>query len=146
MDLRSNPLHMKQLYTICYVSKASTTLTNSQIEDLFEYTAAWNNKHGVSGILLHSIGNFFQVLEGTEKVLLSLFTRIKEDSRHGELYEIFNKRTSHPVFENYKSTFDIVKTNGDLKMLITYLNQDNSNSTNLKLKRLLKPFDILGDF
>jgi hypothetical protein len=137
---------MKQLYTICYVSKASTALTNSQVEDLFEYTATWNNKHDVSGILLHSIGNFFQVLEGTEKVLISLFRRIKEDSRHGELYEIFNKSTSQPVFENYKSTFDIVKTNNDLKMLLTYLNQDNSNSTNLKLKRLLKPFDMLGDF
>jgi hypothetical protein len=137
---------MKQLYTICYVSKASTALSNSQIEDLFEYTAAWNNKHEISGLLLHSMGNFFQVLEGAEKVLLSLFERIKEDSRHGELYEIFNKRTSHPVFENYKSTFDIVKTNDDLKILITYLNQDKSNSTNHKLKRLLKPFDMLGDF
>jgi hypothetical protein len=137
---------MKQLYTICYVSKASTALSNSQVEDLFEYTASWNNKHEISGLLLHSMGNFFQVLEGAEKVLLSLFERIKEDSRHGELYEIFNKRTSHPVFENYKSTFDIVKTNNDLKILITYLNQDKSNSTNHKLKRLLKPFDMLGDF
>ncbi len=137
---------MKSFYTICYVSKTAAHVTDQQIEELFEYTAAWNNDHDISGILLHSLDNFFQVLEGKEKDLLALYERIKEDPRHGDIYEVYNKRTAHPVFKNYKSTFDIVKTAADLKMLLTYLNQDLYNSTNLKLRRLLKPFDMLGEF
>jgi hypothetical protein len=139
-------IFMKSLYTICYVSKTAPELKEQDIEELFNYTSKANNKNGVSGILLHSLGNFFQVLEGDEKHLLPLFEKIKEDPRHAEMYEVYNKRTTQPVFDNYKSTFDIVKNSDDLKTLITYLNLDKSNSTNHKLKRLLKPFDMLGEF
>ncbi len=137
---------MKSIYTICYVSKASSELTKNDIERLFNYTASTNSKFDVSGMLLHSLGNFFQVLEGEEKHLLGLYEKIKEDVRHGDIYEVYNKRTNQPVFNNYNSKFDIVKTSEDLDMLITYLNQDRSNSTNHKLKRLLQPFAMLGEF
>jgi len=144
--LYHQPIFMKSLYTICYISKAAPELKEQDIEELFSYTSKANNKNGVSGILLHSLDNFFQVLEGNEKHLLQLFERIKVDPRHGEMYEVYNKRTTHPVFENYRSTFDIVKNSEDLKTLIAYLNVDKSNSTNNKLKRLLQPFDMLGEF
>lgn len=137
---------MKSTYTICYVSKVAPNLSEKDIEELFQYTAAYNNKSNISGILLHSLDNFFQVLEGSEKSLTKLYEKIKEDTRHGEIYEVYNRKTSQPVFDNYKSTFDIVKTAEDLKMLLIYLNQDVSNSTNRKLRRLLAPFDLLGEF
>jgi hypothetical protein len=137
---------MKNIYTICYVSKASLDLTNDDIEELFDFTATTNSKLNVSGMLLHSLGNFFQVLEGEESHLLNLYEKIKEDFRHRDIYEVYNKKTNQPVFTNYDSKFDIVKTSEDLEMLITYLNQDRSNSTNNKLKRLLQPFAMLGEF
>jgi response regulator RpfG family c-di-GMP phosphodiesterase len=137
---------MKNIYTICYVSKASLDLTNDDIEELFDFTATTNSKLNVSGMLLHSLGNFFQVLEGEESHLLNLYEKIKEDLRHRDIYEVYNKKTNQPVFTNYDSKFDIVKTSEDLEMLITYLNQDRSNSTNNKLKRLLQPFAMLGEF
>lgn len=137
---------MKNTYTICYVSKASSDLTKGDIEKLFNYTASTNSKFNVSGMLLHSMGNFFQVLEGEEKHLLNLYEKIKEDLRHADIYEVYNRKTSQPVFTNYHSKFDIVKTSQDLEMLLTYLNQDRSNSTNHKLKRLLQPFAMLGEF
>jgi response regulator RpfG family c-di-GMP phosphodiesterase len=137
---------MKNIYTICYVSKASLDLTNDDIEKLFDFTATTNSKLNVSGMLLHSLGNFFQVLEGEESHLLNLYEKIKEDLRHRDIYEVYNKKTNQPVFTNYDSKFDIVKTSEDLEMLITYLNQDRSNSTNNKLKRLLQPFAMLGEF
>lgn len=137
---------MNSIYTICYVSKVAPNLSDKDIQDLFKFTATINNKNKISGILLHSLDNFFQVLEGDEKCLKDLYNKIKEDPRHYELYEVYNKMTTHPVFSNYKSTFDIVKTASDLKLVLAYLNQDIANSTNRKLKRLLTPFDLLGDF
>ncbi len=137
---------MKSTYTICYVSKVAAYLSENDIQELFQYTAAFNNENNISGILLHSLDNFFQVLEGSEQQLLNLYDRIKVDSRHYDIYEVYNRKTSHPVFVNYKSTFDIVKTADDLKSLLIYLNQDVSNSTNRKLRRLLAPFDLLGEF
>ena len=137
---------MDSIYTICYISKATPGLTQQDIEELFKNTSSANNNNQVSGFLLHSLDNFFQVLEGKESHLKSLFEKIQEDTRHSDIYEVYNKRTEHPVFTDYKSEFDIVKSPEDLKTIINYLNQDVANSTNLKLKRLLKPFDMLGEF
>lgn len=137
---------MDNTYTICYVSKASSDLTKDDIEKLFNFSSSSNNNFNVSGMLLHSLGNFFQVLEGDERHILNLYEKIKEDIRHEDIYEVYNKRTNQPVFTNYDSKFDIVKTSKDLEMLISYLNQDRSNSTNNKLKRLLQPFAMLGEF
>lgn len=67
---------MKRLYTICYVSKASENTTNDDIKDIFKVTEKANNATGISGILLHSFDNFFQVLEG-EKEFLNSCMKIK---------------------------------------------------------------------
>ncbi|WP_298950906.1 BLUF domain-containing protein [uncultured Nonlabens sp.] len=137
---------MDSTYTICYISKAAQELTTQDIKELFKNTSSVNNSNKVSGFLLHSINNFFQVLEGEERHLKNLFEKIQEDTRHSDIYEVYNKHTTHPVFKGYKSEFDIVKSSEDLEILVSYLSQNNANSTNLKLKRLLKPFAMLGDF
>lgn len=134
---------MKRLYTICYVSKASQHLTNDGVKEIFKFTEQANNASGTSGILLHSFGNFFQVLEGEKKKLEHLYEdKIMKDTRHSNIYEVFRKDMETPIFSNYLSQFQTITTAIQLDEIRKYLNSNRTNSTSEKLSRLLKPFMI----
>ena len=134
---------MKLLYTICYVSKAAENITNKDVEDVFKVTEKANNDSGISGILLHSFGNFFQVLEGEKKMLEKLYEdQIKKDKRHHNIYEIFHTPTKTPIFANYFSKFQTITTSIQLDEIRSYLNSNLTNSNSEKLSRLLRPFMI----
>lgn len=137
---------MKRLYTICYVSKASEDTTNADIKNIFEVTVKANNEIRISGILLHSFGNFFQVLEGEKKDLLELYeNKIKNDTRHNDIYEVFNRDMETPIFSTYLSQFLTITTSVQLDNIRKYLNANRTNSTSDKLSRLLKPFIIFDE-
>lgn len=132
---------MKRLFTICYVSRASENITTDDINNIFEVTVQTNNTTGISGILLHSFGNFFQVLEGEKTVLEQLYEdKIKNDIRHGNIYEVFKKEMETPIFSTYLSQFLTVTTSIQLDEIRQYLHSNRTNSTSEKLSRLLKPF------
>jgi hypothetical protein len=136
---------MQPYYTICYVSKANPTLTDEEIKLLFSHWASQNNSSEITGILLHSLGNFFQVLEGDEKQLCKLFEKIKKDHRHSDVFTVFNRTTTHPTFLNYDSSFNVVTSKDDLQRIKKYLDENRFHSTNDKLSRLLAPFLFLDE-
>ena len=113
---------MKPLHTICYISNAKPELSNREIEEVFEVTSHNNNEFDVSGILLYNMGHFFQVIEGEEEHIIDLYeNKIKVDPRHEEIFEVYNKATTKPVFLEYDSKFNIVKTEEDLQKIKDYL-------------------------
>ena len=138
---------MKSIYTICYFSKVSEDLTEGQIQEIFDYASTSNNENGVCGILLHSFGNFFQVLEGDKKYLTKLFnTKIKEDPRHHSIFEVINKDGCDPIFTKYNSRFQTIKNSDKLNEVKAYLSEHSIQSTTSnKLSRLLKSFLILDE-
>jgi hypothetical protein len=137
---------MKCLYTICYVSKASEHITKDDVKDIFKVTEQANNASGISGILLHSFDNFFQVLEGEKRDLEQLYEdKIKKDTRHSDIYEIFNKEMETPIFSTYLSQFLTITTSIQLDEIRKYLNSNRTHSTSEKLSRLLKPFIIFDE-
>jgi len=124
---------MNPTYSICYISKANSNLTIEEISEL-------NN---VSGILLHSLGNFFQVLEGEEKHIENLYeNHILKDSRHSNVFEIYRRNISSPIFSTYLSHFQAITTSEQLKKIHNYLESNRRIPTSDKLSRLLKPFII----
>lgn len=134
---------MERLYTICYVSKASDHITNDDVKEVFQITEQFNNTSGISGILLHSFGNFFQVLEGEQNDLEKLYeNKIMKDTRHNNIYEIFRKDMTAPIFSNYLSQFLTITTSIQLDEIRKYLNANRTNELSDKLSRLLKPFII----
>jgi len=92
-------------YAISYVSSVNHTLSNDQIQDVLDFSRNWNIEHNITGILLYSEGNFFQVLEGEKDLLQSLFSRINADERHRNLITLFQKEVSETQFDTYKSDF-----------------------------------------
>jgi len=136
---------MNSFYTICYISKVQPELTDQQLEALFAHSSQSNNTSGIKGILLSTMGNFFQVLEGTKEQVTSLYNTIKEDTRHHDIYEVIHRPAIKAVFTNYNSKFNIVKSIDDLDKIKSYLDTMPFDSTSEKLSRLLSPFLLMEE-
>ncbi|MGJ8667255.1 MAG: BLUF domain-containing protein [Patiriisocius sp.] len=128
-------------YTICYISKAKEGLTPQEIEDIFNKTYTKNSLKSITGILIHGMGNFFQILEGEKNEILPLFEDIiKKDARHADIFEVISKPKDVAIFANYRSHFNIIRTNEQLEDVKKYLREHDINTTTDKLQRLLSPF------
>ena len=129
------------IYTLCYVSKAVEELDETAIKDIFSTTFENNTRKGIHGILLYGMGDFFQVLEGDKRMIESLYEdKIKNDSRHFNIFEVIRRETQSPIFSAYSSMFTIVQTPEQLEQIRTYLKLNKIDATSNKLSRLLNPF------
>ncbi|HEA30924.1 hypothetical protein LCGC14_2889660 [marine sediment metagenome] len=132
---------MEVLHTICYISKANPSLSEDEIQLLFEQVNQCNQVLGITGFLTYSFGRFFQVLEGNPKHILPLFeNKIKEDQRHTEIFEVYNRSTPHQVFLKYNSKFKVVTQKEELQNIEKYLLAHRAAENSEKISRLLKPF------
>jgi hypothetical protein len=128
-------------YTICYISKLADNLDNADVEKIFEQTQLNNNEKNIKGILLFEFGNFFQVLEGKKELIEDLYhNKICKDLRHSDIQTLINYNIKQPIFNDYSSEFNIVKTRGQLENIKEYLNQNHHHHFSKNIKRLLNPF------
>lgn len=70
------------MYSLTYVSSASTLLTKDQLTAILETARERNSAAQVTGMLLYKDGNFMQVLEGERAIVDKLFQKIRGDARH----------------------------------------------------------------
>tara|TARA_B100000929_G_C15462091_1_gene404880 strand:- start:799 stop:1209 length:411 start_codon:yes stop_codon:yes gene_type:complete len=110
-------------YAISYVSSVNPELTGDQIQEVLNFSKNWNNDHDITGILLYSEGNFFQVLEGEQKILQSLFSRIESDKRHCNIIKIFEKKVETSHYDNYECNFISLDTRFRPENFHIYLSQ-----------------------
>ncbi|MBW1294225.1 BLUF domain-containing protein [Aquimarina litoralis] len=119
--------------TISYVSTADSSLTNEDMEELFEFVKVKNNELKITGILMHSEGNFFQVLEGKKALIIDLFDKISQDSRHYNIIKIFDRAIVNPCFSKYHSNFKVLGESNSHDELQNFLNEEKSyNPDNYK--------------
>ncbi len=113
-------------YAISYVSTVDKDVTENDIQNALDYSKSWNNDHDISGILLYSQGNFFQVLEGDKEVLKKLFSNIKNDKRHYDIIKIFEKEVADVKFDTYQVDFISLDARFQHKDLHSYFSQIKS--------------------
>ncbi|MEY3305421.1 MAG: hypothetical protein RLZZ139_3794 [Cyanobacteriota bacterium] len=70
---------------LTYISKFARSLTTKEIENIGSVSQTNNSRDGITGVLLSCSGIFFQILEGEEDRIDSLYTRILEDDRHNQI-------------------------------------------------------------
>ncbi len=92
-------------HALCYVSTVDPNLAKGEIEEILHLSSLNNNNDNITGLLLYSNGNFFQVLEGEKELILELFEKIKQDSRHYDLITIFKKTIPVQNFHTYENQF-----------------------------------------
>ncbi len=129
-------------YAIVYVSTASKDLKEPEIKTMLKESVIWNNSHGLTGLLLYSEGNFFQIIEGEETVTKDLFESIKQDPRHHNIIQISGKEIHKEAYDGFKSDFIYSNAHYDPKKFRTYLEQIEvlDDATQKAVKNMLKVF------
>ncbi len=120
------------LYTISYVSTSDKKFTDTDIHDLLNFVKKHNNENNITGLLIYSEGNFFQVIEGEKKIISDLFEKIKQDSRHYNIIKIFDRENEQKAFSEYDSSFitvgDPLDTNKEFRAFLLREKQQNSDN------------------
>ena len=131
-------------YAIVYVSTASETLDENEIKQILTSTEECNNKNNITGLLLFSEGNFFQVIEGDKQVIMELFENIKEDDRHHNILQIFGKDIHKEAYDGYTSDFVSEVAEYDQEKFQHYLNHIKvlDKTSQIVVENIIKAFLI----
>lgn len=70
---------------ITYISKIAGELTEEQLTKLGEESEERNAKNNITGVLAYTGGLFYQIIEGEDVVIDSLYNGIMKDKRHKEV-------------------------------------------------------------
>ena len=79
---------MSALVHCIYTSVERYPLPSAELSHLMHHSRANNQRHGITGILLHVQGTFFQVLEGPQEAVEALYAKILLDPRHTKVTKI----------------------------------------------------------
>lgn len=90
---------------LLYVSSATRLLGEAELVALLQKARTNNARTGITGMLLYSNGNFIQVIEGEESVVLSLHQKIVNDPRHSNLITLLQRPLTERMFGNWTMGF-----------------------------------------
>ncbi|WP_109299784.1 BLUF domain-containing protein [Aquimarina sp. AU474] len=111
-------------HIISYVSTVNPLISNSDITDLFDYISVHNNVLEITGILIYSDGNFFQVLEGERQIIKKMFEKILKDSRHYNIIKMLDKEIKDGSFSKYYSSFVVISEDNSHMELQKFLEKE----------------------
>jgi len=93
------------LHEIVYVSLACEDMTPVQLDKLLAKCRAWNEKSGVTGVLVYRQREFLQLLEGEADEVLGLYSRIEDDQRHQQIHKLWDGPIAERSFGNWSMAF-----------------------------------------
>ncbi|MFM2052172.1 MAG: hypothetical protein RL456_209 [Pseudomonadota bacterium] len=88
-----------------YASTASAAFDQHQLLDLLAVARRRNAALGITGVLLHDRGHFFQVLEGEPGAVDALYARIAADPRHASVVQIIHEPIVRRSFAQWSMGF-----------------------------------------
>ena len=89
---------MLNLIHLIYVSTAVQEFSAEDLLQLLDQARTKNARLGLTGMLLYTENNFFQVLEGEPAVVDELFQTISHDERHMKMVTIIREPISKRSF------------------------------------------------
>lgn len=97
-----------KLSRLIYSSDAVAGIKAPDLKRILEKARVNNAKLSITGMLLHTAGSFFQVLEGEESALLELFAVISSDPRHTRVTKIIQEPIPRRDFGDWTMAFSDV--------------------------------------
>lgn len=92
-------------YGIAYMSTASADFGETALLQLLEQARGFNERLGVTGVLMYGGGRFVQILEGCPSVVRPLYARIERDPRHGRLEKLADGPIARREFARWHMSF-----------------------------------------
>lgn len=112
------------MFYVIYVSSAVRLMNDEALLSLLQQSRKKNAELGITGMLLYKQGNFMQLLEGEEKVVLELFDTIKKDSRHKDLITIITDDIADRSFEDWSMGFHNMDKTGAFPNYNDYIEEN----------------------
>lgn len=135
------------LTTLIYQSQLSAECSDDFLRILSREACEKNRSMQVTGILLFNGTEFFQVLEGEENVVDTLFSHICEDLHHTDVVELMRDYSAYRRFSDIGMTlFDLQKIDANvLTDEIRHMNQvQNRDLPDDRVFRFIKRFITQG--
>jgi Sensors of blue-light using FAD len=73
---------MRMIFQLLYISTASRQMLGVDVESILFTARRFNQRNGITGLLISSPAHFMQVLEGDEATVRETYDRICQDPRH----------------------------------------------------------------
>lgn len=98
------------MYQLTYCSKAITTISAEDIQDILHVSTNKNDEHGLTGCLVFIENTFIQILEGDKQKIETLYENILMDHRHTNVTLISTGDTEEQFFSEWGMAFYPVTT------------------------------------
>jgi hypothetical protein len=139
---------MNDVRCIVYTSFATKSITEQSLKNLLVEARLFNEQQGVTGVLLHHNGAFFQYIEGSagsDEGLFRVYDKIKQSSHHNHIDELLNTTIERKNFPRWSMASTCLPEasllslrNANWRNTISSVMQENHNSSNQGLKLLIE--------
>ena len=131
---------MDSILRLLYTSQARIDLTEAEVLQILHQSRENNEKTRITGILCYNKRDFIQVLEGPEKNVLSLYTKIIDDPRHQRCKMVSIDLSDKRIFDSWSMGY-ISVSNSKMQQLRHELpakiNHDNTDKFVMHLRSFL---------
>lgn len=103
------------MYSLIYRSIAVKNLDSNNIRGINKKSIAFNQKHDITGCLLHHQGRFLQLLEGSKKSVLDLFEKIEKDRQHHSVRVLHTQNSILRMFHNWSMILTMLIKNQQIR-------------------------------
>lgn len=93
------------VYSLTYVSASSHLLSETELDEILQKSRHNNTRRDITGMLLYIEGSIFQVLEGPETEVMSLYQTIRADPRHHMIIPLLEERRPQRNFPDWSMGF-----------------------------------------
>ena len=93
------------LHEIIYVSLATRDMAQAELLALLDEARAYNEAHGITGLLMYHGHEFLQLLEGERAEVEALFAAIHGDARHQQVYTLWEGPVAARSFDRWAMGF-----------------------------------------
>jgi len=135
---------MSLIHCIYSSAAADTNLSKEALDEILQQSRTNNAKAGITGMLLYEGGTFFQVLEGEESIVESIYEKIEKDPRHERITKLIVEPIAERAFGEWSMGYPRVSKKDllDIDGLNDFFSKGNSfvELEEGRAKLLLKAF------
>jgi hypothetical protein len=110
-----------ECYSIVYISTAIADFGEAALLQLLKQARGFNERAGITGVLMYGGGRFLQVLEGCPAAVRCLYARIEADPRHGRLEKLADGLLPQREYDEWYMSFAPLPTSLDWQQVPGYL-------------------------
>ncbi|WP_324680755.1 BLUF domain-containing protein [Hymenobacter sp. GOD-10R] len=113
---------------VLYRSRATQVFSEQQLSELLAESRAWNEQHGITGLLCYSDRQFVQLLEGKAGPVDLLYARIQRDARHQQVTTLSQAHNAQRFFADWQMGFVRVEAD-EFHWVLTGLEHPSDNAS-----------------